>query len=212
MGPGSAHTGTGVVLVEKMAPLRSGGDVIGAICTTLGLSEADVDGRDSVGPDSSARDGCGRAVGAADVLLILDNCEHLVADVAEAVADLVAASDQLTVLTTSRAPLMIAAETVYPSCRRSPSTSGIACPELFRMRAPAARPGVDRPTESSPACARASTGCRSPSSSPPPGCASIPSSRSRPPREPVRPLAAGTAPTTERHRTLRAVIDWSWAC
>lgn len=40
-------------------------------------------------------------------LLVLDNCEHLLAAVAELVADLLAASTSLTVLATSRAPLRL---------------------------------------------------------------------------------------------------------
>ena len=46
-------------------------------------------------------------------LLILDNCEHLVDAVADLVAFLVASTDATSVLTTSRAPLGIAAEQVY---------------------------------------------------------------------------------------------------
>ena len=43
-------------------------------------------------------------------LLVLDNCEHLLAPVADLVADLLAASSTRTVLATSRAPLRLRAE------------------------------------------------------------------------------------------------------
>jgi len=43
-------------------------------------------------------------------LLVLDNCEHLLASVADLVADLLAASSTRTVLATSRAPLRLRAE------------------------------------------------------------------------------------------------------
>jgi non-specific serine/threonine protein kinase len=43
-------------------------------------------------------------------LLVLDNCEHLLADVAEFIAVLLATSPGLTVLATSRVPLRLRAE------------------------------------------------------------------------------------------------------
>ncbi len=46
-------------------------------------------------------------------LLVLDNCEHLIAAVAELVTDLLAACPDLTVLATSRQPLGITREIVY---------------------------------------------------------------------------------------------------
>ncbi len=50
-------------------------------------------------------------------LLILDNCEHIVDAVADLVAYLVATTRELRVLTTTRAPLAIAAERVLPARR-----------------------------------------------------------------------------------------------
>ena len=46
-------------------------------------------------------------------LLVLDNCEHVIDAVAELTAFLVSTTRDLRVLTTSRAPLAIAAERVY---------------------------------------------------------------------------------------------------
>src|SRR5262249_26892212 len=81
------------------------------------------------------------ALGPGPALLVLDNCEHVVASVAELVGALVALSRDLRVLTTSRAPL------------RLPSGSGYVLPELdlqptaelFRQRARAARADADLP-------------------------------------------------------------------
>ncbi|MCR3753083.1 putative ATPase [Lentzea californiensis] len=46
-------------------------------------------------------------------LLVLDNCEHLLADVADVVSELLACCPRLRVLTTSREPLRIAGEQVF---------------------------------------------------------------------------------------------------
>ena len=69
-------------------------------------------------------------------LLVLDNCEHLIDAAAELVAFLIAATPDLRVLTTSRAPLAIAAERVYPLGQLGAADAA----ELFRERAMAARP------------------------------------------------------------------------
>lgn len=71
-------------------------------------------------------------------LLVLDNCEHLVDAVADLVAFLISATDATRVLTTTRAPLAIAAEQVY----LLPQLGAADAEELFGQRARAARPGV----------------------------------------------------------------------
>ena len=71
-------------------------------------------------------------------LLILDNCEHVVEAVADLVAVLIARTPMLRVLTTSRAPLGLAAGRVYPL----PQLGHDDAVELFRERAVSARPGV----------------------------------------------------------------------
>jgi predicted ATPase/DNA-binding SARP family transcriptional activator len=71
-------------------------------------------------------------------LLVLDNCEHLIEAAAELVAFLISAAPDLRVLTTSRAPLAIAAERVYPLGELKADDAA----ELFRERAIAARPGL----------------------------------------------------------------------
>jgi predicted ATPase len=71
-------------------------------------------------------------------VLVLDNCEHVIEAVAELVAFLVATTADLRVLTTSRAPLAIAAEHVY----LLDQLAGTDAAQLFAQRATAARPGV----------------------------------------------------------------------
>jgi len=97
-------------------------------------------------------------------LLILDNCEHLLAAVADLVADLLAASASLTVLATSRAPLRLRAEQeweVPPLAlpRRPPppptaeQLSPYAAVRLFVERAQAVRPDFAVDNASAPAVA-----------------------------------------------------------
>jgi hypothetical protein len=69
-------------------------------------------------------------------LLVLDNCEHLIEAAAELTAFLVSAAPDLRVLTTSRAPLAIAGERVYPLSELGTDDAA----RLFRKRAVAARP------------------------------------------------------------------------
>jgi predicted ATPase/DNA-binding CsgD family transcriptional regulator len=69
-------------------------------------------------------------------LLVLDNCEHLLAETAEVVAALLAAGPALTVLATSRAPLGVPGELVH---RVPPMALGEAL-ELFLTRAGLAGP------------------------------------------------------------------------
>ncbi|WP_241665859.1 BTAD domain-containing putative transcriptional regulator [Prescottella subtropica] len=200
-----------VALVE-LAPLRSGEDLIAAISGTLGIGDADL------GPGSLARtrihDARRRlrdALSARPSLLILDNCEHLIDDVADVVSDLIAASPQLTVLTTSRAPLTITAEAVYPLPPLAIGEDGSPAVELFRARAAAVRPSVrlDR-TEVERLC-RTLDGL--------PLAIELAAARVR--TMSVEEINARLADrfallrsrdrtTPERHRTLRAVIDWSW--
>lgn len=147
------------------------------------------------------------AVAAAPTLLILDNCEHLVGAVADLVSGLVARTPDLTVLTTSRAPLGLAAERVYLLPELS-LEDGVA---LFTERAVAARPGVrldpagvrslvsvldGLPLAIELAAAKVRVM----------GVAEI----ERRLDNRFALLRGGSRDAPERHRTLLAVIDWSW--
>ena len=48
------------------------------------------------------------------MLLVVDNCEHLLADAAEAVTTVLGAGTAVTVLATSREPLDLDGEVLYP--------------------------------------------------------------------------------------------------
>ncbi len=95
-------------------------------------------------PGRSATDTLARFLGDRPVLLVLDNCEHLLDVCAELVIALLGASPQLTILTTSREPIGVAGESTW----RVPSLAlADEAIELFVDRARLARPdfsiGVD---------------------------------------------------------------------
>lgn len=71
------------------------------------------------------------------VLVIIDSCEHLIANVAATVRTLLGASSQLTILATSRERLGMAGEAVY----RLAPLSAAAAIQLFVDRAGSADPG-----------------------------------------------------------------------
>ena len=199
----------GVVLLE-LAPLTSGDDVVPALGALLGLAE--VRGarslRDAVVSDLRSR--VVRALGDEPTVLVLDNCEHLVAEVAAFAADLLAVLPALRILTTSRAPLAIAGEVVAPLAPLPVEADGAAV-RLFTDRARAARPGAVLPVDTVRAICTRLDGS--------PLAIELAAARIRgmSAEEIERRLddrfallRGGDRSAPERHRTLLAVIEWSW--
>jgi excisionase family DNA binding protein len=93
----------GIVFVE-LAPVRDPALVLPAIATTIGLS--DIDHR-------PLHDSLIRALSARDLLLILDNCEQVLA-AAPTIADVLSHCPHVRVLASSRAPLGITGERLWP--------------------------------------------------------------------------------------------------
>ncbi|MBB4985927.1 ATP-binding protein [Streptomyces nymphaeiformis] len=140
-------------------------------------------------------------------LLVVDNCEHVVAETALLVRRLLAACPGLRVLTTSREALGITGESLLPLGALAPE----AAEELFVRRAAAVRPGFTGHARVAELCAGLD-GL--------PLAVELAAARLR--TLSVEELADGlgarfellsrgdrTAP--ERHRTLRAVVEWSWS-
>ncbi|MGW8768538.1 ATP-binding protein [Streptomyces sp. NPDC055815] len=141
------------------------------------------------------------------VVLIVDNCEHVVVETAVLVRRLLAACPALRVLTTSREALGITGESLLPLGALAPE----AAEELFVRRAAAVRPGFTGHARVAELCAGLD-GL--------PLAVELAAARLR--TLSVEELADGlgerfellsrgdrTAP--ERHRTLRAVVEWSWS-
>ncbi len=189
------QAGQRVVHFVELAALTADDDVAGAVAAGFGVSGAAV------------LAGVVEALGTDPVLLVLDNCEHVVRGVADLVHGLVSLSGDLRVLTTSRAPLGLSAESVYPLPELDLPTAA----ELFTQRARAARPGADLPPDAVRTLCERLDGL--------PLAVELAAARIR-----VMSVAEitgrladrfavlrGTSrDAPDRHRTLHAVIDWSW--
>lgn len=200
------------VRADPAADADSRADIEAAISTTLGLGEVV---RETAWRRTTGYSDAGRrlrdALAARPMLLILDNCEHLIDAVAEVVADLVGSCDQLSVLTTSRAPLAITAETVYPLAPLAIDAAGSPATELFMARARAVRPTVRLDPEVVARLCRTLDGL--------PLAIELAAARVRTMSvEEIETrlehrfalLRSGDRSSPERHRTLYAVIAWSW--
>ncbi|CAM5785307.1 AfsR/SARP family transcriptional regulator [Cellulomonas persica] len=137
---GVAQAGQQVRVVE-LAGLRSADDVLPAVLGELGGSETvptlpEVNAERRVLP---RRDRLRAAAQNLSGLVVLDNCEHVLAEAASVVADLLeVVPPDVTVLATSRAPLGLVGERVH-RLLALPDDDALA---LLRARAQAARPGM----------------------------------------------------------------------
>jgi predicted ATPase len=157
-------------------------------------------------------------------LLLVDNCEHVVAEVAEIVADLLGAGGQPRVLATSREPLGVPGEVTYPvptlhvptphASTDADSVGNYDAVRLFVDRARTASPGFTLTDAIAPAVAAL---CQRLDGLP--LAIELAASRSRTfgPVELVEHLdqrfellSAGARTALPRHRTLRSAIDWSY--
>lgn len=147
------------------------------------------------------------ALGSGPALLVLDNCEHVVRGAAGLVQALVSSSRDLRVLATSRAPLGLTSEAVYALPELGLATSV----ELFTQRARATRSGVKLPGDTVAELCRHLDGL--------PLAVELAAARVRvlSVAEIVHRLGdrfallrGGARDVPERHRTLHAVVDWSW--
>ena len=201
-----------VVYFVELAGVAADGDVTAEVAAALGAGEegGGPPGRGG-GPPGGAPPGGPAAIVAAlgpgPALLVLDNCEHVVPSAAGLVYALVSLSKDLRVLTTSRAPLGLSSESVY----LLPELDLAATAELFGQRARAARPDADLPAEAvRELCARLD-GL--------PLAAELAAARirvmsvaeiARRLDDRFAVLRGGARDAPQRHRTLHAVIDWSW--
>ncbi|QUH00096.1 tetratricopeptide repeat protein [Saccharopolyspora erythraea] len=154
-----------------------------------------------------------------EILLVLDNCEHVVEPVAALAEALLRAVPGLCVLATSRTPLGLPGEALHPvppldvpeSGREAAGSSAV---ELFVERAVSAAPGFalgEHNAEAVAAICRRLDGL--------PLALELAATRvralgvdelARRLEDRFRLLAAGSRAAPARQQTLRAVIDWSW--
>ncbi|WP_049557145.1 BTAD domain-containing putative transcriptional regulator [Nonomuraea sp. SBT364] len=195
------------VCLASLAPLTDGGAIARTVLTALGVRENGLLGPVRPGgPADESR--LTQVIGERPVLLVLDNCEHLV-DAAAALAErLLAACPGLRVLATTREPLNVTAEHLWPV---RPLAPGDAV-RLFTDRASAVRPGF-APGEAVARICAALDGL--------PLALELAAARTRT-HEPAelagrlahddrfRLLSRGSRTADARHQTLRAVVAWSW--
>jgi predicted ATPase/DNA-binding SARP family transcriptional activator len=197
-----------MVHVVELAGVSAADDVLGEVGSVLGVRDS-IHGRQVLTPAQRAdiRGRIGQRLGQSPGLLVLDNCEHLIGAAADLVAFLVSVTSDLHVLTTSRAPLGIAAERVYLLSELEVDDAA----QLFRDRAVAARPNVLLPGHAVTSIVRQLDGL--------PLAIELAAVQ-------VRAMAVdeidrrlenrfallrgGDRSAPDRHQTLLAVIDWSW--
>lgn len=208
----------GAYLVE-LASVDDGADIPSAVAAAIGLRDLALIARDS------ADDPLDRLVGALRsraMLLVLDNCEHVIGAAASVADWLLGECPRLRILATSREPLGITGEAVRPvePLRLPPPGAGNAdlltydAVRLLVDRARAARPGLvftDSELDSAWQICRALDGM--------PLAIELAAARLRTMDveqlasrldDRFRLLTGGSRTALPRQQTLRAVVDWSW--
>ena len=158
------------------------------------------------------------------MLLILDNCEHLVGQAAELTGQLLRAAPGLRVMVTSREPLLVGGEVVWPvpplvlpepAANRNPAAlARSSAVQLFVARAGASAPGFRLGEDNAQAVAEL---CRRLDGIP--LALELAATRVRNLGihellarldDRFRLLVTGNRDAPPRQQTLAAVIDWSW--
>ncbi|MGI6797035.1 BTAD domain-containing putative transcriptional regulator [Gordonia sihwensis] len=206
-----SERGTAVYFVP-LAAVRNGDDVVAAVAATLGVGESELgsNARPRV-VSGSLSDRLTDALRGGESVLILDNCEQVIDACAALVDSLIAAEPGVRVLTTSRSPLLIPAEQVYQLPVLGVAGDRSPAAELFALRARAVRPDVELEPSTVAALCEHLDGL--------PLAIELAAARVR--TMSVEDIAERIAERFEllrstdrtapdRHRTLYAVIDWSW--
>ncbi|MEU6445679.1 BTAD domain-containing putative transcriptional regulator [Streptomyces sp. NPDC046979] len=216
---GAGDTAQDGVWLAELAPVDDPDAVPEAVLTALGAREtvlygAGAEEMRAAGADRRATaverlvEHCGRR----RMLIVLDNCEHVVEAAARLTEELLARCPRLTVLATSREPLGVPGESLRP-VEPLPEPAAL---RLLADRGAAARPGFrpDADEETAAACAEI---CRRLDGLPLAIELAAARLRMLTPRQIAdrlddrfRLLTSGSRTVLPRQQTLRAVVDWSW--
>ncbi|WP_202388102.1 BTAD domain-containing putative transcriptional regulator [Nocardioides flavescens] len=197
-----------VVRFVELVGVSAPEDLVGEVGSALGVRDS-LSGRSVLTPDQRAdvRTRIAHLLDQAPTLLVLDNCEQVVGAVADLVAHLVATCRRLRVVTTTRAPLAIAAERVFALGQLDDD----AAAALFVRRAASARPGVALDPDAVRRVVRRLDGL--------PLAVELAAARVRSMSvedvdrrlvDRFALLRGGDRSAPDRHQTLLAVLDWSW--
>ncbi|MEU5075154.1 AfsR/SARP family transcriptional regulator [Streptomyces asoensis] len=214
---GAADVARDGVWVAELAPVADPAAVPQAVLTAVGARETVLYGAGAEEIRAAERhddplerlvEHCARR----RMMIVLDNCEHVVDAAARLVEELLARCPEVTVLATSREPLGVPGEVLRPL---DPLPEPVAL-RLLADRGAAARPGfrTDADEETAAACAEI---CRRLDGLP--LAIELAAARLRllTPRQIAdrlddrfRLLTSGSRTVLPRQQTLRAVVDWSW--
>jgi predicted ATPase/DNA-binding SARP family transcriptional activator len=209
----------------ELAGIGESADVAGAVLTALGLREVRMLESSTGHRPAGTVDPMERLVetlASQRSLIVLDNCEHVIAAAADVADTLLASCPGLRILATSREPLAITGEVVFPvgplelpAVTEAPEVIGATdAARLFVDRARSAHSGfvIDEHNAATVAeiCQRLD-GL--------PLALELAAARLRSMTvqqiadrldDRFRLLTAGSRTSMPRHRTLRAVVEWSW--
>ncbi len=195
-----------------------GGDVARSALAALGLRDALLGGA----PNAEPADRLIAAIRERAALLILDNCEHVIESAAAFAQRVLGECRRLRILATSREPLGITGEALWlveplalPEGDAGPGEiESSPAVQLLRDRAGAVRRDLATDTRSLPTMARI---CRALDGMP--LAIELAAARLRTMSldqlanrldDRFRLLTSGSRTALPRHKTLRAVVDWSW--
>ncbi|MGW0809792.1 BTAD domain-containing putative transcriptional regulator [Nonomuraea sp. NPDC002799] len=215
--------GDGGVWMVELAPVRDAADVPGAVLDALGVRDGRppfgrADGADQADPVGQVAE----ALADRPALLVLDNCEHVIAAAALLAERLLTECPAVRVLATSREPLSLPGEHLAPVPPLEPPPVG-AGPEQA-ARYPSVRLLLDRATAARPAfviddanVAAVVELCRRLDGMPLAIELAAARLRTMTPRQLADRiddrftlLTGGSRTALPRQQTLRAVVEWSW--
>ncbi|WP_269858712.1 BTAD domain-containing putative transcriptional regulator [Streptomyces sp. RPT161] len=195
------------VWVAELAPVADPGGVARAVLNSVGRSDTAL--LTSTAPVAEPTERLLEHCAHRRMLLVLDNCEHVIGAAARTAEALLAHCPGVTVLATSREPLGVPGEAVRPVEPLPPPTAY----RLFAERAAAVRPGFDADAdhEAIAEICRRLDGL--------PLAIELAAARLRmlTPHQIAdrlddrfRLLTSGSRTVLPRQQTLLAVVDWSW--
>jgi predicted ATPase/DNA-binding CsgD family transcriptional regulator/transcriptional regulator with XRE-family HTH domain len=211
--PDASHPAGSVQFVD-LAPLADASLVPQTVASSLGVREQ---------PDCPVVDTLAAAIRDRSLLLILDNCEHLVRACRELADTLLRACPRLRILSTSRGVLGVSGETIWsvPPLALPDARSGILddvrqseAASLFVERARTARPGFALDERTAPAVAAICLGVDGL-----PLGIELAAARLRVLavdqiaerlHQTLSLLVGGPPTVSPRHQALRTAIDWSY--
>jgi predicted ATPase/DNA-binding SARP family transcriptional activator len=208
------------VWLAELAPITEPDDVAPAVLRSLDRRETSL--TEARNRRRDVRERLVDLLAEDEALLILDNCEHVVEAAAELADDLLSRCPRLRILATTREPLGILGEALCPVTPLRPPPTGISAADaltypavqLLRDRASAVLPGFAVAPDNVDAIVEI---CRRLDGLP----LGIELAAARLRTMPADQLAArlddrfrlltgGSRTAMPRHRTLRAVVAWSW--